>query len=80
MDKLKILSKQLCILPIRFYQLFVSPMLGSHCRFAPTCSSYAIQAIDKHGLFLGSWLAIRRIGRCHPWSKRSGYDPVPEKK
>lgn len=76
------MAKVLIIL-IRGYQLVISPMLtalsGSHgcCRFNPTCSEYAIQAFKKHGVFRGSWLATRRILRCHPWAS-SGYDPVPE--
>ena len=68
--------KKLLILPIRFYQRYVSPMLPPACRFTPTCSQYAIEAIQKHGALKGSWLALRRILRCHPWGG-SGYDPVP---
>ncbi len=63
---------------IRFYQLFISPLIGSNCRFSPTCSSYATQALKTHGLFKGGWLSLRRILKCHPWGS-SGYDPVPEK-
>ncbi len=62
---------------IRFYQYFVSPLLGPSCRFTPTCSQYAIEAIDGHGVLRGGWLAVRRLLRCHPWGG-SGYDPVPE--
>jgi hypothetical protein len=65
------------LLLIRFYQLFISPMLGSNCRFYPTCSHYAKEAIEKHGALKGSWLAIRRIGRCNPWHE-GGVDLVPE--
>ena len=65
------------ILIIRFYQLFLSPMLGSNCRFYPTCSHYAKEAIETHGALKGSWLAIRRVGRCNPWNE-GGVDPVPE--
>lgn len=61
---------------IRVYQLVISPLLGPKCRFTPTCSHYAVEALKKHGLFKGFWLSIRRIGRCHPWGG-SGYDPVP---
>ena len=61
---------------IRGYQLFVSPILGANCRYAPSCSQYAVEAIDSHGAVRGSWLAVKRIGRCHPWGG-SGYDPVP---
>lgn len=68
--------KRLLILPIRFYQRFISPMLPPACRFTPTCSQYAVEAIQKHGALKGSYLAIRRILRCHPWGD-SGYDPVP---
>lgn len=68
--------RNIFILPIRFYQLCISPMLPASCRFVPTCSQYAIEAIMKHGIFRGTYLAIRRILRCHPWGG-SGYDPVP---
>ncbi|MDE0537114.1 MAG: membrane protein insertion efficiency factor YidD [Rhodospirillales bacterium] len=61
---------------IRGYQLFVSPILGANCRYAPSCSQYAVEAIESHGAVRGSWLAVKRIGRCHPWGG-SGYDPVP---
>lgn len=67
---------RLLILPIRFYQRFVSPMFPPCCRFTPTCSAYAIEALQKHGALRGAWLALRRILRCHPWGG-SGYDPVP---
>lgn len=70
----------LFILPIRIYQLTLSPLLGaSKCRFQPTCSSYAIEAIEEWGIFKGTYLAVRRILRCHPWGG-FGYDPVPKKK
>lgn len=69
----------LLILPIRFYQLAISPHLGANCRFTPTCSQYAIEAIRVHGPLRGILLAARRIGRCHPWGG-SGYDPVPPPK
>jgi putative membrane protein insertion efficiency factor len=62
---------------IRIYQYTVSPMLGSNCRYQPTCSHYAAEALQKHGFFCGSWLAIRRILRCHPWGG-FGEDPVPK--
>ncbi|MBR0567684.1 membrane protein insertion efficiency factor YidD [Azoarcus sp. L1K30] len=61
---------------IRGYQLFISPLLGPRCRFYPTCSHYALEAIDTHGALKGSWLALRRLLRCHPWSA-GGVDPVP---
>jgi putative membrane protein insertion efficiency factor len=63
---------------IRAYQLLLSPFLGSHCRFTPSCSAYAVEAIEQHGALRGSWLAIKRIGRCHPFCD-GGYDPVPKK-
>jgi putative membrane protein insertion efficiency factor len=63
------------LLLIKLYQLFVSPLFPAACRFDPTCSHYAIDAIRRHG-FTGIWFAIKRIGRCHPWG-RVGYDPVP---
>jgi putative membrane protein insertion efficiency factor len=61
---------------IRAYQLVLSPFLGSHCRFTPTCSQYAMEAIERHGALRGTWLAVKRIGRCHPFCD-GGYDPVP---
>ena len=61
---------------IRCYQVLLSPFLGQHCRFTPSCSQYAIEAIERHGSWRGGWLAIRRIGRCHPWCD-GGHDPVP---
>lgn len=64
------------ILPIRFYQLCISPMTPPSCRFVPTCSQYAIEALKKYGPIKGLWLAVKRILRCHPWGG-SGYDPVP---
>lgn len=63
---------------IGFYRLVISPMLGNHCRYYPTCSEYAQQAIQIHGAGKGLWLAIKRISRCHPWHE-GGVDPVPEK-
>ncbi len=64
------------ILLVQFYQAAISPFTPATCRFEPTCSSYTLQALEKHGLFKGGWLAIKRIFSCHPWGK-SGYDPVP---
>lgn len=63
---------------VRTYQVVLSPLLPSACRFEPTCSTYMIQALQIHGLFKGGYLGIKRIFSCHPWGK-SGYDPVPEK-
>ncbi len=71
------MSKTL-IAPIRGYQLLISPLLGPRCRFYPSCSSYAIEAIDRFGVIKGSGLALRRISRCHPLHP-GGVDPVPEK-
>jgi len=64
------------ILPIKMYQIVLSPLIGPSCRFNPTCSHYAIQAITKYGALKGLYLALKRIIRCHPWGK-SGNDPVP---
>lgn len=62
--------------PIRFYRRFISPYTPPACRFTPTCSQYALEALQKHGPLRGFWLAVKRILRCHPWGG-SGYDPVP---
>ena len=64
---------------ITLYQHTVGPMIPSSCRFVPTCSRYAYEALGTHGFFRGSWLSIKRIGRCHPLAK-AGFDPVPERK
>jgi putative membrane protein insertion efficiency factor len=69
--------KVLLILPIRFYQLAISPIMAPHCRFHPTCSAYAIEAISRFGAAKGSYLACRRLMRCHPWAS-GGIDVVPE--
>lgn len=71
----RLVGKLLC-LPIVFYQRCISPFTPPSCRFTPSCSEYARQAIVKHGPLRGTWLAIRRLLRCHPWGG-SGYDPVP---
>lgn len=62
---------------VRIYQLFISPFFPSSCRYQPTCSHYSLEALKKHGAIKGTWLSIKRIARCHPWSE-GGYDPVPE--
>ena len=71
----KLLVRFLCVL-IRFYQICISPLFPPSCRFYPTCSSYALEAIQRHGPFQGTYLAVKRILRCNPFCK-GGYDPVP---
>jgi len=66
----------LLVIPIKVYQYAISPMLGASCRYTPTCSSYSIEALKKHGPFKGSYLAIKRILSCNPWGGH-GHDPVP---
>ena len=61
---------------IRGYQLLLAPLLGTNCRYLPSCSAYGLEAVERHGALKGGWLALRRIGRCHPWGG-SGLDPVP---
>lgn len=68
--------KTVLLLLIRGYQTYISPLTPPSCRYAPTCSHYAAEALQKYGAIKGSWLAIKRISRCHPWGG-SGYDPVP---
>lgn len=67
---------RLLALPVRGYRLVASPWVGHGCRFQPTCSAYALEALARHGGLRGGWLTLRRIGRCHPWGG-FGYDPVP---
>jgi putative membrane protein insertion efficiency factor len=64
------------ILLVRGYQKGISPFLPPSCRYTPTCSAYAVEALQKHGAVRGGWLALRRLSRCHPWGGH-GYDPVP---
>ena len=66
-------------LPVRAYRLLFSPWVGFNCRYQPTCSAYALEALEKHGPFKGLWFTVCRIRRCHPWGG-SGYDPVPAQK
>lgn len=69
--------KQILIIPIKLYKLLISPLLGNYkCRFTPTCSNYMIEAIEKKGLIKGFFLGVCRLLKCHPFSKKSGYDPV----
>jgi len=70
------IPKNLLLLFIRFYRKFVSPLSPPSCRFTPSCSHYGYDAIEKYGFLKGGWLAIKRIGRCHPFNS-GGYDPVP---
>jgi putative membrane protein insertion efficiency factor len=63
---------------VRMYQLLLSPLLPfNHCRFFPSCSQYAVEALEKHGALKGGWYSLKRIARCHPFHKHAGYDPVP---
>ncbi len=70
--------RHLLLIPIKFYQRFVSPFLSANCRFIPTCSEYSYHAVKTHGVFKGLNLSLRRIGKCHPWHT-GGFDPVPKK-
>ncbi|MGV3641455.1 MAG: membrane protein insertion efficiency factor YidD [Adhaeribacter sp.] len=72
------LIKYIFLIFIKLYQNLISPLTPASCRFTPTCSQYAAEAIRRHGPMHGGWLALKRISRCHPWGG-SGYDPVPEK-
>lgn len=72
------ISTKICIIFIRGYQIIISPLIGPRCRFTPTCSNYAIQALKTHGMIKGCWLTLKRILKCHPLHE-GGYDPVPSK-
>ncbi|MGY6562802.1 MAG: membrane protein insertion efficiency factor YidD [Luteibaculaceae bacterium] len=74
----KILNLPLLLL-VKVYQYVISPLTMASCRFSPTCSNYMIEALKTHGPFKGTWMGLKRIGKCHPWGG-SGYDPVPPKK
>lgn len=76
MDKSKQIIRKLMLLPIRFYQYWVRPYTGRHCRFHPSCSDYAKEAIESLGVVKGIFLILCRLARCHPFAK-GGYDPVP---
>jgi len=69
-------GRQVILAPIRGYQRWIRPLLPPACRFAPTCSAYALEAVERHGAVRGSWLALRRLLRCHPYHP-GGFDPVP---
>ena len=77
---MKKVIQKIVILPIRFYQLAISPMLGPHCRFTPTCSHHTVEAIQEWGVLKGLWLGTKRLSQCHPFSKKHGHDPVPKRK
>jgi putative membrane protein insertion efficiency factor len=68
--------KYLLISLLRAYRAVISPLYGQVCRYHPSCSAYALEAVTRHGSIRGTWLAVRRVGRCHPWAA-GGYDPVP---
>ena len=68
--------RSILIAAVRGYQIVLSPLLPAACRYYPSCSTYALEALEKHGAWRGSWLAIKRVGRCHPF-RAGGYDPVP---
>jgi putative membrane protein insertion efficiency factor len=75
-DKIRKAGIFMALLPIRFYRASISPLTPASCRFVPTCSEYAMIAIQKYGPLKGGWMAVKRICRCHPWGGQ-GYDPVP---
>ena len=70
------LFARMLLTPVYVYRYFISPLLGLNCRFTPTCSAYTIEVVEKYGALRGGWLAVKRIGRCHPFGG-SGHDPVP---
>ncbi|MGB8433329.1 MAG: membrane protein insertion efficiency factor YidD [Burkholderiales bacterium] len=68
--------RRILIAIVQVYRYALSPLLGQHCRFYPSCSAYAVEALERHGTVRGSWLAVRRLACCHPWH-HGGFDPVP---
>lgn len=72
------MMRSLVLFPIRLYQYAISPFMAPHCRYHPSCSEYAAEAVTRYGVPRGLWLGVKRIARCHPWAE-GGYDPVPEK-
>lgn len=71
------LLRYLLVVPVKLYQVMISPLLPPSCRYYPSCSAYAIEALERHGALRGGWLTLCRLARCHPWGG-SGLDPVPE--
>ncbi|RME96513.1 MAG: membrane protein insertion efficiency factor YidD [Bacteroidetes bacterium] len=71
--------RKIFLLPVRFYQVAISPLLGPRCRFQPSCSHYFVQAVEEWGIVKGAYLGLKRISKCHPWGSW-GYDPVPKRK
>lgn len=78
--RMALMPRRLIVMTIRLYQATLSHFLGRQCRFEPTCSQYAIEALEQWGAVRGGNLAIRRLLRCHPFSRKSGYDPVPPRR
>ena len=72
------IAVRLALFALRFYKLYLSTLVGGSCRFQPTCSVYAYEAVERFGVLRGSWLALKRLLRCHPLSRKFGFDPVPE--
>jgi conserved hypothetical protein YidD len=75
-EKIRKIVIFIALLPVYFYKYCISPLTPASCRYTPTCSQYAIDAVKKYGPFKGGWLAVKRIFRCHPWGG-SGFDPIP---
>jgi putative membrane protein insertion efficiency factor len=79
LTRLSQLPSKIAVFMVRFYQWTVRPILGPRCRYLPHCSDYAIESLERFGLFSGGWLTAKRLGRCHPWCA-GGLDPVPEQR